>query len=349
MLQTRWRFFWMLLFGLIIAFVIRSLVPLPEQFETDNPRNLFFSILQSFAITLAIWETTLWYDHWINKYIPWERSFSLRFLTVMAGAILICIAHFMWIGALFNAYVCPFPLIEDDQLFKVCLGIALNFSLMILFVEFGVQLFKKWKLSLVEIEKYKAETMQARLENIQQQVNPHFLFNNMSVLTSLIYKDQDKAADFVQQLSKVYRYLLDNSKSELVCLEDEMKFLDSYIYLLQIRYTPHLSIDKQIDSSQLKRLIPPFSVQLLLENAIKHNEISSEKQLHISLKIENEMLVVSNNRNERISEELSSKTGLKNIRSRYSFFTNRSVEVQETPDSFTVKIPLLQENESSNH
>jgi LytS/YehU family sensor histidine kinase len=221
--------------------------------------------------------------------------------------------------------------------------VAIAASILILMVEFGVQIFTKWKQSLVEIEQYKSQTMQAKLDNLKHQVNPHFLFNNMSVLTSLIYKDQDKAADFVQQLSKVYRYLLDQTSSELVCLEEEMKFLESYIYLLQIRYSPNLTIENKISANQLKRLIPPFSVQLLLENAIKHNEVSTEKPLLIELSIENEMLIVKNNKNPRISEEESSRKGLKNIQSRYAFFTDKPVEIVDLPRSFIVRIPLLQE------
>lgn len=342
MLQTKWRFLWMLVTGVVIALVIREIAPLPSAFAKNTNYNVLLSFLQSTLITFAIWESTLWFDHWINKFIPWEKSFSLRFVTVMAGGMLICIAHFMLIGSFFNAYICPFPLLENENLFKLCLGIALNVSLMILLIEFGFQLFRKWKHSLVEIEKHKAETMQAKLASLQHQVNPHFLFNNMSVLTSLIYKDQDKAAEFVQQLSKVYRYLLDNSQNELVTLGEEIQFLNAYIYLLQIRYSPNLSIETTLEDRYLQRLIPPSSIQLLLENAIKHNEVSNEKKLHIHLHIENEKFVVTNSRSPKLSEEKTGGTGLKNIQKRYAFFTDIPVEITHNSTQFEVRIPLLE-------
>lgn len=343
MLQTKWRFLCMLLTGIVIGIVLHATLPLPEEFRAFTWWNFSCSIAESTIITFLTWESTLRFDHWVNGFLPWEKSFWRRFSLVMLGSITLCIIFFMAVGYLFNEYICKFPLLEDKNLFKICLIVALFASVLILITEFGVQIFSKWKQSLVEIERYKSQTMQAKLDNLKHQVNPHFLFNNMSVLTSLIYKDQDKAADFVQQLSKVYRYLLDQTSSELVCLEEEMKFLESYIYLLQIRYSPNLTIQNNIHSSQLKRLIPPFSVQLLLENAIKHNEVSTEKPLLIELTIENELLVVKNNKNPRISEEESSKKGLKNIQSRYAFFSDRPVEIVDLPTNFIVKIPLLQE------
>ena|SRR6218665_1258318 len=343
MLQTKWRFLFMLMTGIVIGIVLHATLPLPPEFRNFNYSNFFFSISESSIITFLTWESTLWFDHWVSQFLPWEKSFWRRFFLVMLGSCLLCVAFFISVGYIFNYYICRFPMLEDKLLFRICFIVAIVASILILIVEFGVQIFTKWKQSLVEIERYKSQTMQAKLDNLKHQVNPHFLFNNMNVLTSLIYKDQDKAADFVQQLSKVYRYLLDQTSSELVCLEEEMKFLESYIYLLQIRYSPNLTIQNNIHASQLKRLIPPFSVQLLLENAIKHNEVSSEKPLLIELSIEDELLVVKNNKNPRISEEESSKKGLKNIQSRYAFFSDRPVEIVDLPSNFIVKIPLLKE------
>ncbi len=341
MLQTKWRFLFMLITGVVIGVVLHATLPVPKEFQSFNVRNTFYSILESTIITFLIWESTLRFDCWVSRYLPWEKSFWRRFFVVMLVSCGLCVGYFIIVGYIFNHYICGFPMMEDKNLFKICLIVALIASILILLVEFAVQIFHQWKLSLVEIEQYKVQNMQAKMENLKHQVNPHFLFNNMSVLTSLIYKDQDKAAEFVQQLSKVYRYLLDSSKSELVCLEEEMKFLDSYIYLLQIRYSPNLVIEKSFGNSDLKRLIPPFSVQLLLENAIKHNEVSSERKLTIELSIVDDFLLVKNNKNPRISDEESSGTGLKNIRSRYAFFTDRSIEVLDLPETFIVKIPLL--------
>jgi sensor histidine kinase YesM len=342
MLRNKWRFVFMLIMGILIAFVMRAILPLPPAFALDNPSNWYFSILQSVVITFCIWESTLWFDHYVSKRLPWEHAFFKRLLTVLTGSMLLCVSFFFTVGWFFNAYICPFPLLENENIFKISLAIAINFSVMILTVEFAIQLFYKWKASLVEIEAHKAETALAKLENLKSQINPHFLFNNMSVLTALIYKDQDKAADFVQQMSKVYRYLLDNASRELVTLKEEMEFIESYLYLLQIRYSPNLIIDQNIEVGYLNKVLPPLSIQLLLENAIKHNEISSEKPLTIAIQTVKDYLVISNVKNKRISAEESSGTGLTNIRSRYAFFTDNSVEVLDLETKFIVKIPLIE-------
>jgi LytS/YehU family sensor histidine kinase len=259
----------------------------------------------------------------------------------MSGSIHICIASIITVGSFFDTYICQFPLVKDPNIFYICLGIALNVSIMILFFEFGIQIFRKWKQSLIEIEQHKALTAQAKLENLQHQVNPHFLFNNMSVLTSLIYKDQDKAVDFVNQLSKVYRYLLDNKNNELVSVEQELVFIESYAYLLNIRYSPNLTVKFNIPDTMLQHHLPPLSIQLLLENAIKHNVVSTASPLTIEITIEDEYLVVSNTKKLRKTKEDSSKTGIQNIRDRYHFFSSKAVIVEDTESSFIVKIPLL--------
>ena len=195
-------------------------------------------------------------------------------------------------------------------------------SILLLSIEISTQFFRHWKNSLVEIEKYRAESLQAQLQNLKNQINPHFLFTNMSVLSSLVYKDQDKAVEFINQLSKVYRYLLDNQNNELVTVEEELIFIRSYIFLLHIRFDQNLIIKTEVKKEDRAWLIPPMALQILIENAIKHNEASSEHPLAISIISEDEKLVVGNNLQLRPQHEPGSKTGLENIRARYKFFTH---------------------------
>ncbi|HXC03492.1 MAG TPA: histidine kinase, partial [Bacteroidia bacterium] len=169
----------------------------------------------------------------------------------------------------------------------------------------------------------------------------HFLFNNMSVLSSLIYQDQDKAVRFVNQLSKVYRYLLDNRNNELVCLETELSFIKSYLFLLQIRFDKSLVFDLNIPPETHILRLPPLSLQMLIENAIKHNEISEDIPLCIRIRVAGDKLEVSNPIRLRMQSEESSNTGLKNIRERYQYFTNQEVEIEQHDQVFTVRIPLL--------
>ena len=145
----------------------------------------------------------------------------------------------------------------------------------------------------------------------------HFLFNNMSILSSLVYKDADKAASFINQLSQVYRYLLDNKNNELVTLNNELTFIKSYTYLLQLRFDKSIAFDFDIPENTLTHSIPPMSLQMLIENAIKHNEVSEDLPLTILIKAASNEIIVSNNLQPRNTKEALSGTGLQNIKDRY--------------------------------
>lgn len=337
MRNKRIRFIYMISAGIIIAFLLKLIIPFPN----NSSLYVLMGIFESVLITVTIWEGNLHIDTAIDKRIPWEKKPMKRIVIQLPITYLyngIVLYGIMW---LFNEYFCEIPLINKNQFFTIVMTIASLVSITVLSIETGAQFFRKWKKSLIEVEKYKMESAQAKLENLKNQINPHFLFNNMSVLSSLVYKDPDKAVDFIQQLSKVYRYMLDNRDCELVRLKDEMTFISSYAYLLHIRYSPNLEIKINLPEDQLNKMIPPLSLQLLLENAIKHNEISSQLPLTISLAVSEDYLVISNNKNPKLTTEPSCKTGLKNIQSRYQFFTEKEIHIAAEADTFTVKIPIL--------
>lgn len=329
----------MVLVGVLVAFVLKVIIPFP-----DNGASVqIMGFVESIMITFFIWEGNLIIDYFLEKKISWQKNPGLRIMTqlpvsaIYSGTLMFLT---MWV---FNEFICEIPFNEQGLFLSISITIGLLVSLILLSVETGLLFFKKWKESLVQVEKYKSESAQANLENLKNQVNPHFLFNNLSVLSSLVYKDQDKAVDFINQLSKVYRYLLDNKNNELITLEEELKFISSYAYLLNIRYSPNLQIELLISDESKHLLLPPLAIQLLIENAIKHNEISSESPLLIELKSTEKTMVISNKINRRISEEPSSKTGLNNIQKRYSYFTDLQISVNDSEGIFKVEIPLLKE------
>jgi LytS/YehU family sensor histidine kinase len=244
---------------------------------------------------------------------------------------------------LFNILSDSLPVNSKDfvKVTLTILGVLVLMSVILLTIEVSTQFFHQWKNSLLEVEKYRAESLQAQLQNLKNQLNPHFLFNNLSVLSSLVYRDPDKSVEFINQLSKVYRYLLDNQNSELVSLFQEWEFIKSYIYLLHIRFDRNLIIETDIRKEEMGSLIPPMALQILIENAIKHNEASSEHPLTITITTVKGLLTVSNNLQIRPLHEPGSQTGLKNICARYKFFTDIQPEIVKTPDAFIVTIPLL--------
>jgi two-component system, LytTR family, sensor kinase len=334
--QKRIRFVYMILVGICISFLLDSVAP-----KDSAGHNRFLDFLISIIITIIVWEGNLRIDRLMDKKFPWDQKPAIRILVHAPSSLLFTSIMIYFSMFAFDKYVCKLPSKTQDQFMAVAIIMGILVSLILLSIEIGSQFFTKWKSSLVEVEKYKAESLQAQLQNLKDQINPHFMFNNLSVLSSLVYKDQDKAVDFINQLSKVYRYLLDSRSVELVSLKDELAFIHSYNYLLQIRFDKNLVFKMDIPESKEHLMLPPMAMQMLIENAIKHNEISKEFPLSINTQLVNNKLEVSNQLRLRSSPEPSSKTGLKNIKERYKFFTEEIVEIVETKEVFTVRIPLL--------
>lgn len=187
------------------------------------------------------------------------------------------------------------------------------------------------------------ENLQSQFDVLKQQVNPHFLFNSLNVLISLIKLEPNLAETFTERLAKVYRYVLENRDENLVSVKTEMDFLKAYIFLLDTRFQGKVNISIEFDQELENRMILPLSLQLLIENAIKHNTFSSKSPLTIRLFIdEHAFLNVVNNLQIREKHIVSTGIGLQNIRSRYSLICERSPEFIQTSDEFIAKIPLLE-------
>jgi sensor histidine kinase YesM len=204
-----------------------------------------------------------------------------------------------------------------------------------------------WRKASIQVERFQKESMTARFEALKSQVNPHFLFNSLNVLTNLVYDDTGKAVDFIDELSTVYRYVLDTREKELVSLSEEMAFVESYLYLQRIRFGEKLRVHVDVSFSGWR--VAPLALQMLLENAIKHNVISEDEPLNIYMLCENDYLVVRNDLRKKTSlGEHSSGIGLDNICKRYQMLTSRDVVVAADERYFTVKIPLLTAEETPN-
>ena len=203
----------------------------------------------------------------------------------------------------------------------------------------AVMFFKNWKEAAVQQEKLKREQLALQYETLKSQVNPHFLFNNLNSLTSLISTNPDKAIDFVKKLSEVYRYVLDQKDHELVALDTELKFLESYIFLQKIRFETNLDVQIDVESKNYK--VIPLSLQMMVENAIKHNEISDRNPLLVRVfSTDDQYLTVENKLQKKAGSE-GNGSGIQNISDRYEFFTDRKVKISFTSDLFRISIPLL--------
>lgn len=199
----------------------------------------------------------------------------------------------------------------------------------------------RYNQSQVEAEQLKKVSVEAQFEALRNQINPHFLFNCFNALSSLVYKDADTSAKFISQLASVYRYLLYNQEKKVVPLAEELAFMESYFYLLIIRFGENIVIQNRISEDIHNRYVPPAVLQMLVENAIKHNVVSKKHPLLIELFQEKDYIVISNNLQEKGVKEDSTKVGIRNIIQRYRLLSDRPVEVIRADKSFVVKIPLL--------
>ena len=194
---------------------------------------------------------------------------------------------------------------------------------------------------VVRVAQLQKETFQAQLEALRNQVDPHFLFNSLNVLGSLIHIDADRAVQFLGQLSEVYRALLDTGAQPLVPLHREMALVRAYASLMETRFGAALRVEWDVAPAWEQALVPPTAVQMLLENAIKHNGSTPRKPLRIRVTAADGLLVVENNRQPRTDVVASTHLGLQNIQRRYHYLTDRPVEIVPTAEAFVVRLPLL--------
>ena len=210
--------------------------------------------------------------------------------------------------------------------------------------------FTMWKRQAIEAEALKSRQLRAELDVLRNQVSPHFLFNSLNTLVALIPEDPAQAVRFTKALGHVYRYILQHKDKEVVDLGTELDFTEAYIHLMKVRFEDSLRIQVRVDAAHRRLLVAPLTLQLLLENALKHNVASLAHPLVVDIHVEGAVdgrrggstLVVRNNLNRRQGAVDGTGTGLANVRQRYAILSDRPVDVIETRDHFLVAVPLLE-------
>ena len=195
---------------------------------------------------------------------------------------------------------------------------------------------------VVENERLKNENLTTRYNLLVGQINPHFFFNSLNSLAMLVREKQDeKALTYIDQLSYTFRYIIQNGQSMLVDLGEELQFVEAYSYLFKIRYADKLFFDLEIDRSYYSWRLPSLSLQPLIDNAVKHNTITRNNPLHVTVRVEQGILEISNPRRPKLEPEPSTGIGLENLRNRWQLITGRDIEILATEERFTVRLPLL--------
>jgi LytS/YehU family sensor histidine kinase len=204
-------------------------------------------------------------------------------------------------------------------------------------------LFYKWRAQAIEIEALKTRQLRTELDVLKNQVSPHFLFNSLNTLVTLIHEDPHQAERFTKDLSAVYRYILQHKEKEVVDLGTELDFTEAYIHLMKVRFEESLRITVNVAPEHRALLVAPLTLQLLLENALKHNVASLAHPLTVDIHVEEgRTLVVRNNLRQRQGTVDGTGTGLTNVKQRYAILSDRPVDVIETREHFLVALPLME-------
>lgn len=297
--------------------------------------NYFLSIA---GLTIICW-TFMWFGNeylheYLDEKINWTK-YPIKRLGVGLVVMMLYTVPASYIVVSLAESIFDLNLGDISKTIYMSMGITLVISVLLTSRSFLVN----WRQTAIDAERFKRESTVAKFESLRSQVNPHFLFNALNALTNLVYEDQDKAAKFIKQLSEVYRYLLEIRDKEIVPLEEEKRFLKSYLFLQQIRFGNKLKLTLSLDEKPC--MIAPLVLQMLVENAIKHNEISEELPLRINIYMDDEFIVVENNlQKKNLLVEDSPGMGLDNICKRYEFLADKPVEIIQN-EKFIVRLPII--------
>jgi len=324
----------------IIIFVLGNALYGQFEFDSFNDFVINFSFYQLYSFVLGLSNMT--YFSYLEKQ-DWKESDRIKRIIIgIVGSIVITLLGLFLLRLISEMTMNDktfMEFISNESYRNYQFGLWVTMSIVVTF--HFVYFYNRYQQKKVKESQIVAKTESAKFESLKNQLDPHFLFNSLNVLTALIGENPKQAEKFTTKLSKVYRYVLQQKDKDLIPLEEELKFAKSYMELLNMRFEGGIkfSIPETASNPDLK--IVPLSLQLLLENAVKHNVITTDNPLNIKIYEENGFLSIENNINQKESIGKSTKVGLKNINQRYSLITNEEVEITNKNKIFKVRLPLL--------
>ncbi|MEX2350286.1 MAG: 2TM domain-containing protein [Flavobacteriaceae bacterium] len=331
--------------GVLIGLVL-FLIDLTFRFLSTTPIIYDERLLESFGFyilySVPLSFVNSYFFDWMNHKINWEKHKKYRLSAGIFGSVTITLITIFFIRIVHRVGIDGLTFeefIEKERLQFYFIALLITLIISLFFHAF--HFYKALQEKKVKEQKIIAGTASAQFESLKNQIDPHFLFNSLNVLTSLIEENPELAQKFTTSLSKIYRYVLEQKDKELVSLEEELAFAKIYIQLLQVRFENSLYFEIPEVLSNPEAKVVPLSLQLLLENTIKHNIVSEKKPLHIRIYEEGKNLVVENNLQKKEVVQSRKGVGLENIVNRYAIITNRIVTITEDKEVFKVKIPVL--------
>ncbi|MEZ4802561.1 MAG: 2TM domain-containing protein [Gelidibacter sp.] len=309
-------------------------------FENFNEFLVNFSFYQMYSFLLGY--SNYYYFAYLEK-LNWTKEERIKriIIGILGSGIVTMIGLFLLNGFQYIVYrgISWTDFLQGQRWSQYSFGLWITLTIVIIF--HFVYFYNRYQQNKVKEQKVIAGTANARFDALKNQLDPHFLFNSLNVLTSLIEENPENAQKFTTSLSKVYRYVLEQKNKDLVTVDEELDFARTYMSLLKMRFEDSIIFDIPDRASDPESKVVPLSLQLLLENAVKHNMVTSSKPLHIKIYENKGMLVVENNLQPKQIVKKSSGVGLENIMQRYELLTNRKVNINQQAESFAVAIPML--------
>ncbi len=332
------------IFSYLLTCLIISIVmaPIMNRAVLTDPQEFFITIMSGLIYTVSGLYGSIWLFQFLDKKYDWLKDIWKR-LTIGIVAVEV------WSMLIFILITPPLLyLVRGNSMENIMIELRKNIltplimGLPGMLIIASIEFFKYWKSSYLKQEKLKAEMMAYKYEALHSQLNPHFLFNSFNVLSSLVYESPAMAMHFIDQLSELYKRILNSRDKVLIPLAEELEFIQSYIYLLKTRFEDKLNIVVKVNPENDDH-IAPMVLQLLIENAVKHNIISKAEPLIIHIEKKADVIETRNMiRLKRVGDE-SRGTGLQNIQQRYGYFTERPVEVSQRDGEFVVRVPILKQ------
>ncbi len=298
------------------------------------------SFLYTILIALIIWEGNRFLLFSLRTYFDWIskplRKIAVLILSVIFYTVPVSVLLLVGWYKIFSSEPVNWDIVTESSL------IILIAVIFITHVYETIFLVKESENEMIRSEQLERARAEAELEALKNQIDPHFIFNSLNTLSHLIDNNPGKAKQFNDNLADVYRYILQNKARDLVLLREELQFLENYFLLLRIRFEKAVELQVNIHEETLDQyLIPPISLQILAENAIKHNEFSEASPLLIKIEMINDELVIHNRVQRKVLRKASSKIGLQNLSERYKLTTNKEIVVKDEEQDFTVSLPIL--------
>lgn len=321
------------------AFFVPNITPLVYS-HNESPTSLIINYAYFVMIVHLLWTGNRWIvfnlrksNHWIRK--PIIKSVSMLSIHLVFSFFLALLLHYTW-----NIVIASHPVPFNNIL--MASFIAAILSLLIATLYEIVLLTRERRQDQINTEKLSTAKVQAELNTLKSQIDPHFIFNSLNTLSALISDDKDKALLFNERLAKVYCYILANRNNDLVTLKEELNFINDYFFLLKIRFEDSLHISINTESFDLNGYyLPTIAIQTAVENAIKHNHFTCTLPLRISIELNNDFAIVCNNKRPVKYKVHSSQQGLINLDNRYNLVLNKWIHIDETKEEFTLYLPII--------